>query len=32
MSLYAQTPVSKEKLLDMALEWDTRAAVYDAGA
>jgi hypothetical protein len=29
MSVYAQSPASKAKMLNMALEWDVRAEAYD---
>jgi hypothetical protein len=30
MSIYAESPASKAKMLTMALDWDDRAAAYDA--
>jgi hypothetical protein len=30
ISIYAQSPRAKARLLDMALEWDGRAQAYDA--
>jgi hypothetical protein len=29
MSVYAQSPASKTKMLTLALEWDERAMAYD---
>lgn len=31
VSAYVQSPASKAKMLTMALEWEDRAAAYDAG-
>jgi hypothetical protein len=30
ISVYAQSPMAKAKLLDMAREWDGRAETYEA--
>jgi hypothetical protein len=30
ISVYAQSPMAKARLLTMALEWDGRAEAYDA--
>jgi hypothetical protein len=30
ISAYAQSPMAKARLLDMALEWDGRAETYEA--
>jgi hypothetical protein len=32
MSDHAHTPGARERMLDMALEWDARADAYDASA